>query len=66
MRDTDGDGLCDRTERERDLNINNADTDGDGFSDLAELQVYADPLAIDSPDRNTLVTLITDRLNSLS
>ncbi len=62
VRDTDGDGLCDRTERERDLDINSADTDGDGFSDLAELQVYADPLAIDSPDRNTLITLITDRL----
>ena len=62
VRDTDGDGLCDRTERERNLDLTNPDTDGDGFSDLAELQIYSDPLVIASPDRGTIVTLITDRL----
>ncbi len=66
VRDTDGDGLCDRTERERGLDLTNPDTDSDGFSDLVELQIYADPLAIDSPDRNSVVTLITDRLATVN
>lgn len=66
VRDTDGDGLCDRTERERGLDLTNPDTDSDGFSDLTELQIYADPLAIDSPDRTAVAMLVTDRLATVN
>ena len=66
VRDTDSDGLFDRTERERDLDLTNPDTDNDGFSDLVEFQIYADPLAIDSPDRTAVVMLLTDRLATVN
>ncbi len=64
--DTDGDGLCDFTELSRGTAVENADTDGDGFSDLVEIHLSSDPLMIDSPDRDDLVVLPTDRLATTS
>lgn len=66
IRDSDGDGLCDDTELSRGTDPTNADTDGDGFSDLVEIHVYGDALMIDSPDRDDLVVLPTDRLATSS
>jgi hypothetical protein len=64
--DTDGDGLCDFTELSRGTAVENADTDGDGFSDLVEIHILSDALMIDSPDRDDLVVLPTDRLATTS
>ncbi len=64
--DSDGDGLCDDTELSRGTDPSRADTDGDGFPDLVEIQIYADGLMIDSPDRDDLVVLPTERLATLA
>ncbi|MFN7699290.1 MAG: hypothetical protein ACK5U8_15425 [Deltaproteobacteria bacterium] len=64
--DSDGDGLCDLTELSRGTATENPDTDGDGFSDLVELLVVSDALMVDSPDRDQLVVLPTDRLATSS
>ena len=64
--DSDGDGLCDDTELSRGTDPRNADTDGDGFSDLVEIHVLGDALMVDSPDRDDLVVLPTDRLQTTS
>jgi hypothetical protein len=64
--DSDGDGLCDDTERARGTDPARADTDGDGFPDLVEIHAYADALMIDSPDRDDLVVLPVERLATAS
>jgi len=55
--DTDGDGLCDRTERARGTNPEAADTDGDGVPDRAEIELGFNPTRTDSPDRDLLVRI---------
>jgi hypothetical protein len=62
--DNDGDGLCDDTELARGTDPFDPDTDGDGFPDLVEIQIYADALMIDSPDRDDLVALRVERLST--
>lgn len=64
--DSDGDGICDDTERSRGTDPSSVDTDGDGFSDLVEIHLYSDPLMIDSPDRDDLVVLPVERLATAS
>jgi hypothetical protein len=62
VRDTDGDGLCDDTERARGTDPQLADTDGDGFPDLVEIQAGTDALSLRSPNRDHLVVLLVERL----
>jgi len=64
--DSDGDGICDDTERSRGTDPLSTDTDGDGFSDLVEIHIYSDALMIDSPDRDDLVVLPVERLATAS
>ncbi len=47
--DTDGDGLCDLTERDRRTDPTNPDTDGDGLLDSFEVRAGDDPLSGRSP-----------------
>lgn len=55
--DTDGDGLCDRTEFERRTDATLADTDGDGFSDFVEAQNGSSPTDLNSPVRSLMLTM---------
>lgn len=55
--DSDGDGLCDRTETSRGTNLAVADTDGDGLSDRIEIDLGFEPTRTDSPDRELLVPI---------
>lgn len=55
--DSDGEGLCDMTERARGTNPFDLDTDGDGFDDRVEVDLGFDPTRTDSPDRDFLVWL---------
>ena len=56
--DTDGDGLCDRTELSRGTNPTVADTDGDGLTDRVEVDFGFQPTRTDSPDRELLVPIV--------
>lgn len=47
--DTDGDGLCDRTEQDRRTDPRAPDTDGDGLLDSFEVAAGTNPLALRSP-----------------
>jgi hypothetical protein len=47
--DTDGDGLCDRTEQDFRTDPRAPDTDGDGLLDAFEVSAGTNPLAIRSP-----------------
>lgn len=64
--DSDGDGLCDDTERARGTDPERADTDGDGFPDLVEIHASADALMTESPDRDDVVVLPVERLATAS
>lgn len=55
--DTDGDGVCDGTERARGTDPTRPDTDGDGFDDRVELDWGFDGTRTDSPDRDFLAYL---------
>ncbi|MBU1178539.1 thrombospondin type 3 repeat-containing protein [Patescibacteria group bacterium] len=52
--DTDGDGLSDKEEREKNTNVYQADTDGDGYSDGEEVADGYDPLVVQSYDNMDL------------
>lgn len=56
--DTDGDGLCDRTELARGTNPEVPDTDGDGLTDRVEVDFGFNPTRTDSPDRELLVPIV--------
>lgn len=55
--DSDGDGLCDQTERLRGTDPFLADTDADGLPDRVELDFGYDPRRPSSPDRDALIFL---------
>ncbi len=55
--DSDEDGLCDATERERGTDPFLADTDFDGFLDSTEITLGFNPLGNTSPDRDTVFFL---------
>ena len=55
--DSDGDGLCDDTERSRGTDPFDPDTDGDGFSDGVEVRLGYDPLRPASPPRELVLEL---------
>lgn len=55
--DTDGDGLCDRTEFMLGTDPERVDTDGDGIPDRVEYELGFDPNRPSSPDRSLLVYL---------
>lgn len=55
--DTDGDGVCDRTELGRGTDPTLADTDMDGFPDGVELRLGFDGTRTDSPERDLFVYL---------
>jgi hypothetical protein len=53
--DTDGDGVCDRTEMFEGTDPMLVDTDGDGFTDRVELDFGFDPTRPDSPERTSIL-----------
>ena len=48
--DSDGDGISDETEKQRNMNPNSSDSDQDGLLDDRELLVGTNPLQVDSDD----------------
>lgn len=64
--DTDNDGLCDDTERARNLDANDPDSDGDGFPDGFEVGVGYDPKSAVSPAANEFVVLLESANSSVS
>src|SRR5690606_31307643 len=56
--DSDGDGLCDRTELSRGTDPHAADTDGDGLPDRVEIELGFNATRTDSPPRDLLVPIV--------